>query len=99
LRNANPDDFFTGTPHPYLLEYKNWIWANRFIKETVELNPDWLITYKTWVEVKNSEEVGVFYSGPYIIIHSNGNLKDNVVPKERLVFWKLRRLDHKRMIL
>lgn len=93
--NANPDEFFVGTPHPALLGFENWKWADRKIQRAVSMNPDWLITFRSWVNFKeNPDEIRaleIYSAGPYLIIHAKekGAIKEYVVPSE-MKLWEFR---------
>lgn len=94
--NANPDEFFAGTPHPALLGFENWKWADRNIQRAIELNPDWIITFESWVNFReNPHEIGeleIYSAGPYLLIHAkeNGAIGKYVVPSD-LRLWKFRK--------
>lgn len=94
--NANPDEFFVGTPHPALLGFKNWKWADRNIQRAVDLDPDWLITFESWVNFKENpdkiSELEIYSVGPYLLIHAKekGAIKDYVVSSD-LKLWKFRK--------
>ncbi|MBC7095416.1 glycosyltransferase family 39 protein [Thermococcus sp.] len=94
--NADPDEFFVGTPHPALLGFKNWKWADRNIQKAVDLDPDWLITFESWVNFKENpdeiKELEIYSVGPYLIIHAKekGAIKQYVVSSD-LKLWKFRK--------
>lgn len=93
--NANPSEFFVGTPHPALLGFENWKWADRRIQRALDMNPDWLVTFRSWVNFREDpseiQELEIYSAGPYLIIHAkeNGAIKEYVVPSE-LKLWKFR---------
>ncbi|ALV63870.1 putative membrane protein [Thermococcus sp. 2319x1] len=94
--NANPNEFFVGTPHPALLGFKNWKWADRNIQKAIELNPDWLITFESWVNFRENpheiDELEIYSIGPYLVIHAKekGAIKKYVVSSD-LKLWKFRK--------
>lgn len=94
--NANPDEFFVGTPHPPLLGFENWKWADRNIQKAIELNPDWLITFESWVNFRENpheiDELEIYSIGPYLAIHAKekGAIKKYVVSSD-LKLWKFRK--------
>lgn len=93
---AAPEEFFVGTPHPALIGFKNWTWADRNIKKAVELDPDWLITFKSWVNFRENpqeiRELEIYSVGPYLLIHAEekGAIKKYVVSSD-LKLWKFRK--------
>ena len=91
--HATPEDSFGGTPHPGLLGFQNWTWADRNLSRVLERNPLWLITFKSWVKVNESAlqhgDIEVWEFGPYLIVHRKTSLpmKDCVVPMN-FTFWR-----------
>jgi len=82
LEGARPTDSFGGTPHPGLLGFENWTWADRNLTRVLLKNPDWLITFRAWVEV-NGTGVEVWETGPYIVVHRlEGDMMDHVIPRD-----------------
>jgi hypothetical protein len=93
---ADLEEFFVGTPHPALLGFENWKWADRNIQKAVELDPDWLITFESWVNFRENpqeiEELEIYSAGPYLLIHAKeeGAIKKYVVSSD-LKLWKFRK--------
>ncbi len=80
------EESFGGTPHPPLLGFKNWTWADRRLERVLNKSPDWLVTFRSWVKIDSkaieSGAVETWTSGPYIIIHARkeGAIKEYVIP-------------------
>ena len=93
--NGNPTEFFVGTPHPALLGFENWKWADRRIQRALDMNPEWLVTFRSWVNFREDpseiQELEIYSAGPYLIIHAKekGAIKEYVVPSE-LKLWEFR---------
>lgn len=74
---------------------KKWDWTDYLVQEAIEKDPDWLITFDNYVEIKETRPPGdgltVYRVGPYVMIHSvhaapmAGSVRSRVFPK-----WKLR---------
>ena len=96
LNKDKKEKFIAGTPHGFFIKNATWKYTERRVKEAIDLNPDWLITYKAWVKVKNEkcENVKIYYIGPYIVVHrlKEVNLSRILTPSE-FGFWKFRRID------
>ncbi|WP_297512618.1 glycosyltransferase family 39 protein [Thermococcus sp.] len=90
---AKSTDSFGGTPHPGLLGFENWTWADRNLTRVLLKNPDWLITFRAWAEVNQSAvhdgAVEVWETGPYLIVHRKTSLpmKNCVIPRN-FTFWR-----------
>ncbi|WP_297495460.1 hypothetical protein [Thermococcus sp.] len=71
---GHQNDSFGGTPHPGMLGFKNWTWADRRIGLVLSKSPDWLITFKSWVKVDRkaveSGAIQIWTFGPYVVIHA-----------------------------
>ncbi|MBO8161815.1 MAG: glycosyltransferase family 39 protein [Thermosipho sp. (in: Bacteria)] len=93
--NASPDEFFVGTPHPALLGFENWKWIDRNIQKAIEMNPDWLITFRSWIKFRENpnevQELEIYSVGSYLVIHAKeeGAIKEYIVPSE-LRLWEFR---------
>ncbi len=93
ILNENAEgEFIAGTPHGAFVKNATWVWTERNVAKAIALNPDWLVTYKAWVEVENQSNVTIYYVGPYILIHSHprGYIDQSLRPSD-FGFWKLRK--------
>lgn len=74
---------------------KKWDWTDYLVQEAIEKDPDWLITFDNYVEIKGESLPGdgftVYRVGPYVMIHSahatalKSFVRSRVFPR-----WKLR---------
>lgn len=74
---------------------KKWDWTDYLVQDAIGKDPDWLITFDNYVEIKETRLPGdgftVYRVGPYVMIHSAhaapmaGFVRSKVFPK-----WKLR---------
>ena len=82
---GHQNESFGGTPHPGMLGFKNWTWADRRIEFVLNRSPNWLITFRSWVKIDRkaveSGAIQIWTSGPYVVIHAQE--KDAI---ERYVF-------------
>nr|WP_240910694.1 glycosyltransferase family 39 protein [Thermococcus sp. MV11] len=80
------EDSFGGTPHPALLGFEDWTWADRNITGVLNISPDWLVTFRSWVSVDRgaltSGAIEMWTFGPYVVIHARqeGAIKEYVIP-------------------
>jgi 4-amino-4-deoxy-L-arabinose transferase-like glycosyltransferase len=91
LNEKASNEFVVGTPHGAFVNAE-WKYAERRISEAIALDPDWLVTFRAWVEVKPNDRLEVYEIGPYILIHSHprGYIKEYVEPTN-FGFNKLRK--------
>jgi len=84
-------EFVVGTPHAAFVNC-TWKYAERRISEAIATNPDWLVTFKAWVNVKPNNKLEVYEVGPYILIHSHPRgYIDKFVEVREFGFNRLRR--------
>ena len=90
--HATQNESFGGTPHPALLGFRNWTWADRRVGKVLNRSPDWLVTFKSWVKIKkkgrNPHILETWTIGPYIVVHAltKDAIRHYVVPAN-FTFW------------
>jgi 4-amino-4-deoxy-L-arabinose transferase-like glycosyltransferase len=90
LNEKASNEFVVGTPHGAFVNAE-WKYAERRISEAIALDPDWLVTFKAWVEVKPNDKLEIYEVGPYILIHSHPRgFIDEFVEAKDFGFNKLR---------
>jgi len=91
LEEKAQGEFVAGTPHAAFVNC-TWKYAERRINEAIAMDPDWLVTFKAWVEVKPNDKLEVYEIGPYILIHSHPRgFIDEFVEARDFGFNRLRR--------
>jgi len=94
LNEQAEGELIAGTPHGAFVKNATWVWTERKVEKAITLDPDWLISYKAWVKIKetNNRNVTIYYIGPYVLIHSHprGYIDEVVTPSD-FGFWKLRK--------
>jgi len=59
------------------------------------MNPDWLITFRSWIKFRENpnevQELEIYSVGSYLVIHAKeeGAIKEYIVPSE-LRLWEFR---------
>ena len=88
---AEEGDLIIGV-HGAFVEKARWRWVERNVSRGIELEPDWLVTYRTFVEViGKSKYVEIWEIGPYLIAHSEprGHMHEVLKPR-KFKKWKYR---------
>jgi hypothetical protein len=94
LNKQAEGELIAGTPHGVFVKNATWVWTERKVEKAIMLDPDWFITYKAWVEIKETKNgnITIYYIGPYVLIHSHPRgYIDEVVTLSDFGFWKLRK--------
>ncbi len=77
-------EFIHGIWGAFVEGRKKWDWTDYFVEEAIDKDPDWLVTFDNYVEIKDGgrPENGfkVYRVGPYVMIHSK-----HVYPMNRFV--------------
>lgn len=84
LKKEAKGEFINGIHGAFIEERRGWDWTDYYIQEAIEKDPDWLITYSSYVDIISQENainnLKIYRIGPYIVIHSLHG-----VPLSRLV--------------
>lgn len=94
LKREAKGEFIHGIWGAFVEGRKKWDWTDYLVQEAIEKDPDWLITFDNYVELKGTRLPGdgftVYRVGPYVMIHSvhaapmAGFVSGRVFPKWRL---------------
>jgi len=91
LNKKAQGEFVVGTPHAAFVNC-TWKYVDRRINEAISLDPDWLVTFKAWIEIEPNNKLKVYEVGPYILVHSHPRgFIDEYVEATNFGFNKLRR--------
>lgn len=90
LREKARGQFISGIHGAFVEDRKGWDWTGYRLKEAIQKEPDWLVTFADYVEVlpeKGWKERAELYKiGPYLVLHSieRGGITEMIRPRESL---------------
>lgn len=88
LKNENNSKFIIGH-HAALFREKNWRWVGRNVTEMINLKPDIIVTYPSWIQINNSTNIEIQEIGRYFLINSKNpeHLGQSLQPAKKNM-WK-----------